>query len=116
MDIPKNNFSSLGGLLSDKMKQTTIGKQVTIANAIQLANQYIQGVLPQGRGGDARAIHIREHILTIACKNSSVAHHLSQQSESLLQFITEHIPDCTVNRIQTKLLRSFPSSEIGREL
>lgn len=101
----------LKDLLAGAVKRAQIAKPLQGARIVEAANQYLHEVLPPSRNNDARTIFYRDKLLMVACLNSAVASFVNQRSEDMLTALKRRLPDCQVDRIQTKIVSEFPQRD-----
>ena len=103
---------SIKDLLGDAVFRARIGKEVMLARTIESANAHLSTLLPAGHADDARAISLKEGVVTIACKNPSATHLISTKKYDILSAIKRDVPESTAARIHTRLTDEYRSQHV----
>lgn len=103
---------SLKDLLTDAVRRANIGRQVTAAQIVLVSNEYFDKNLFGRRRSDVRAVSFKNGAIMIGCLNSSASQYVSQLKNELLEHVQKQIPKSDIKRIQTLVMKSFPSSEL----
>jgi len=97
----------LKSLLGDAMSRNRISREVGIAQTLVAANETVAKLLPPGRTGDARAVSLREGVLTVGCLNAPASNFIAGKSAEILKAIVRRVPNANVLKIRTTIVTSF---------
>lgn len=103
-------FSSIKDLLPSALNRGHIAAQVAIARALEGANGAIAAALPPDRGGDARAISLKEGIIAVACLNAPAMQAVSRLEREVVAAALREHPKGDIRGIRVRLVQ-----RIGRE-
>lgn len=85
------------------LKRHQITAQVTTARMIEVANETLARLLPEGRSTDANAVSVREGTMVVLCRNAAAAEFVSTRSNEILDAIKASLPSARVDRIRTRI-------------
>ena len=103
---------SIKDLLDDAVSRARIGKEVMIARSVETANAFLASLLPNGYTDDARAVSLKDGVLTIDCKNSSANHFVSTKKMDLLAAVKRKVPESVIMRIHTRFVDEYRTRNV----
>ncbi|MFH1404864.1 MAG: hypothetical protein ABIH21_02080 [Patescibacteria group bacterium] len=103
---------TLKDLLKGAVSRANIGRQVTATQIVETANQTLKKIMPDGRDLDARALSYKNKKILIECRNSAASHFINSQSRDIIEMIKTRIPDCELEKINTRVVGKFSTSEL----
>jgi len=93
-------FYDIKSLLNKNIRQAGLGKQVEAVNIVELFNQLAPALLGQKIARQARAIHIRNSILTIQCSSSLVMQELHYREYKIIKILNDKLGRDSVKKIR----------------
>lgn len=104
--------NSLKDLLKDAVKRANISRGVLASQIVFDTNQYLKAQLPSEAARLVRAISYVGGVVHIACTHSAASQFVSERTEPLMQHLKSRHPSAPLERIQTRVVPHFPSSEL----
>lgn len=80
-------MQTLGSLLNRPNQNRPLLKQVRAVMVVESANEFIAKTYGQGAENQARAVYLKNNILTIACLSSVLAQEMRLREKELLQTV-----------------------------
>ncbi len=90
-------------LLNKAVRRAGIEKEVHIAQILEAADRAIAKLLPQGHAADAKALALREGVLTVTCRHSSATQIVYKGSSTILDAVKRLSPKVDIQRICTRI-------------
>ncbi|OGH93633.1 MAG: hypothetical protein A2538_04235 [Candidatus Magasanikbacteria bacterium RIFOXYD2_FULL_41_14] len=80
-------MQTIGSLLNRPNQNRPLLRQVQAAMVVEVANEFITEKFGKDANSQARALYLKNNILTVACLSSVLAQELRLRENELLQFI-----------------------------
>lgn len=96
-------FHDLKDLLRNSINRANIVKEVDSVHVIDIANSFLHANLPKNKSADAKAVSLRNGIITIACRHSAAAQFINSKKLSMLKYIRERSTETKIKKITTIL-------------
>lgn len=93
-------FTPISKLISKKFGQSPLAKQVTAAMVCDEFNRLILDKWGEKIKDTARAMYLKDKILTVACLSPVVAQEIKMKEEELLKELKEKFGDGVVERLR----------------
>ena len=103
-------FDSLKDLLPGAMNRGHIAEQVAIARALEGANRALEGALPSGRDGDARAMSLKDGVIMIACLNAPAMRLISRIEREVVASALKEAPKNDIRGIRVRLVQRISAA------
>lgn len=97
------NPISIKDLLGGAVHRAGIEKEVSLAQLLEAANEVLATLLPADRAHDARALSLRDGVLTVACLHSSAAHIVSANMNMIMDAVKRAAPRAEIRRVLARL-------------
>ena len=94
---------ALKDLLSNALSRAHISKEVTLAQTIQAANDFLAQRVPGGRIEDVKATILEKGVLIVECKNSNASLWVLSQKKSLRDYVGGQVSTSTIYDVKTRL-------------
>jgi hypothetical protein len=85
------------------LKRHQITAPVTTARVIEVANETIAWLLPEGRSADAAAVSLRDGAILVHCRSASAAQLIVSRERAVLDMVKKKLPTAKVDRIKTRV-------------
>lgn len=102
---------ALKDLLTTAMRRAHIGKQVSAARLVSVADDALFDLLGQ-RKPDARAVSYHAGILTIETRHASASQFLKQSESSWLSPLKQKFPGEPLKGVRYRIVGRFRGSEV----
>lgn len=93
-------MKSLSDILEKKSKESTLWKSVQSSLVVEEANLFLEEIFGDKIKSHARAVFVREKVLTIACLNSVSAQEIRFNQELILGKINKKFGENTVIKLR----------------
>lgn len=96
-------MQDIKSLLDGVLHRHQITAQVTTARIIEVANESLASMLPQGRALDAQAVSVRDGAVLVQCKNASAAEFTDARAGAVIDAVKARLPSARIDRIRTRI-------------
>ncbi|OGH88172.1 MAG: hypothetical protein A3J93_00315 [Candidatus Magasanikbacteria bacterium RIFOXYC2_FULL_42_28] len=93
-------MQTLGSLLNRPNQNRPLLKQVRAAMVVEAANEFISKTYGQGAENQARALYLKNGILTIACLSSVLAQEMRLREKELLRAVSAKFSPDTIKKVR----------------
>lgn len=101
----------ISDLLSQAVGRANISRQVSAAQVVDTANEWLETVLPEKRKSDACAMSLRNGNLIVACLSSSIADFIRDREEDCLNHVKRSNPNAQLDKLCARLVSELQSHE-----
>ena len=91
---------SISSILSSKFSKGSLGRQVKASLMVEFANEKLKEFWGKAGAGQAKAISIKNFILTISCQNSIIAQEVNFKKTKLVDLINEKFGSTCVKKVK----------------
>jgi len=101
------SLTPIRDLLTTALKRANVSTQVNATQVVTKANEEIARILPREQSSDARAVSLKENILTIESSHSSTAQYLSEHEFQILNNLKKEFPAQKIIRVKYRISRTL---------
>ncbi|MBI2475103.1 DUF721 domain-containing protein [Candidatus Uhrbacteria bacterium] len=100
------SLTPIRDLLTTALKRANVSTQVNATQVVTKANEEIARILPQEQNSDARAVSLKDNILTIESCHSSTAQFVSEFEQQILNEIKKKFPEQKIIRVRYRISKT----------
>jgi len=93
-------MQALGDILKIKYNRSPVAKSIAASMMVDTSNQVLYSLLGEAAKKYARAIYVKNKILTITCLSSVIAQEIKLNEKKLLLEINKKLGDNVVEKIR----------------
>lgn len=94
-------------LLTTALKRANVSTQVNATQVVTKANEEIARILPLEQSTDARAVSLKDNILTIESSHSSTAQYLSEYEFKILNNLKKEFPGQKIIKVRYRISKTI---------
>lgn len=100
-------MSSMKQLVRRQIQKKQFGSAITSSQIVTWANDFLQDVLPMGRGADARVVFYKDGVIKIATKSGSTNQYLHEFEEEMRNRMMEKFQETKLDKIIFQINRTL---------